>query len=86
MLWKIGNGENIKVGTDAWIPNLFNGRITPNINTDPRLRVKDIMLLPKVWDYDKIENLFLPYEIEVIKRIPFRDNGLQDTRYWKYEK
>lgn len=84
--WKIGNGEKVNARRDAWIPDLHSGRITSNITIDNDVMVKDIMLPSREWDYNKIENLFLPYKSEAIMKVPIRVNGMKDTKYWKYEK
>lgn len=40
ILWKVGNGEEINVFQDKWIPELKEGRITSNLTESNSLMVR----------------------------------------------
>lgn len=68
------------------IPELRSGRITSNTTYENKIKVKDIILNSRRWDDYKLQNLFLPFECEAIRKIPIREIEEPDSRYWKHEK
>lgn len=64
---KAGNRENINARKNTWIPNLASGRITSNITYDSSVKSNTLILPLNNWDTEKLNNLFLPYKVEVIQ-------------------
>ncbi|KAK3206927.1 hypothetical protein Dsin_020973 [Dipteronia sinensis] len=83
--WKIGNGNNIRVFKDQWlpIPSTFKN-ITPDSSCD--LRVEALIVSdPPGWNLELLNQLFLYIDREVILYIPISFSGGQDSVSWHYE-
>lgn len=86
LLWKIGNGETINTRNDKWIPECASGSITSNLSYDNNMKVADFLLHSDKWNLNKLKTLFLPYEVDVILKIPLTRNRPPDSRFWKFDK
>lgn len=66
--WRVGNGEDILVWKDRWLPDEFQFKAVPiNANVDPNLKVCDLMNLTHItWNMELILHLFDP---DVAKQI-----------------
>lgn len=85
-MWKIGNHETTHARRNAWIPSLANGKITSTVAYESNVFVKDLLLPQKVWGIPKLEELFLHYEVEVMKKTPIAKSNAKDAHYWKFER
>lgn len=85
-LWKVGNGHSINARRDAWIPSLNEGRIKFSLSYDSNTYLKDLIINNGVWDIQKAQSLFLPFEVDAIRRIPIMGENYPDRRYWRFEK
>lgn len=54
---------------DKWIPNLAEGKITSHVSYESNVNVSALIIPSKTWNTDKLNNLFLSYEVDAIKRI-----------------
>lgn len=86
--WRVGNGENIGVWVDNWIPRTSIMRpITPDL-----LELGDIsvsMLIDSTvgaWDVDVIRGIFWEEDVDSILQIPVSQNHGQDIRIWHFTK
>lgn len=84
--WKVSTGENINTRKDAWIPELNSGRITSNLSYDNNTSVNSLILPSKAWNINRLNNLFLPFKTEAIKRIHIGHSNRPDSCYWKFER
>lgn len=85
-LWKVGNGRRIHSRNDAWIPSLAAEKITSNVSYDSNCQVEELLNIHQCWDIGKLNNLFLPYEVDAIIHVPIQGENIEDARYWKFEK
>lgn len=85
-MWKVGNGKHIHIRRDAWISSLASSRITSHVTYDSNGRVEDLINSQNRWNNDKLKNLFLPYEVDAIVRVPIQVANQEDARYQKFEK
>lgn len=85
-MWKIGNHKTTHARRNGWIPSLANGKITSTVAYESNVFVKDLLLPQKVWDIPKLEELFLHYEVEAIKKTPIAKSNAKDAHYQKFEK
>lgn len=84
--WKIGNGLSINTHRDFWISGLSEQRIKSNISYDDNTLVSDLINPDGEWNIEKANSLFLPYELNAIKRTPILGNQYDDRRFWRFEK
>lgn len=80
LLLKVGNSEKIHVRKYVWIPNLAKGKISSCISYDSNVHVKSLILHSDCWDVPKLNELFLRYEVESIKRTPIGQFNSPDAR------
>jgi hypothetical protein len=87
--WKIGNGQLVNIWEDNWLV-YQNGykTFTPQANHHNINKVDDIMLLQpqKSWNTNLIDQIFLPFESDLIKQIPLIDVPMDDRLMWPYSK
>ena len=84
MRWLVGNGTNIRVWGDKWLPNSSSHTVvSPWVNVSPDFRVSELIDSNKsYWNSDLIEQLILPYEVETIKSIPLSTCLPTDKLIW----
>ena len=64
-VWRVGDGESIKIWEHSWLPNLSNSQVVSSRTTTDALYVKDLFFADRrVWDPGLVENIFLPWEAE----------------------
>lgn len=86
LCWRIGNGNSVNSKRDLWIPECPSGRITSNVDPTEEVKVGDLIQNHISWDEAKINSIFLPYEVEVILKIPLSGNNKLNTRFWRFNK
>ena len=85
LIWRVGNGENIQMQHDPWIPRPSS--LKPiHINSPMPTYVKDLMLVPSSWNESLLNTFFLPLEHELISSIPLSIQSRVDEVIWHYEK
>ncbi|KAK0580330.1 hypothetical protein LWI29_000723 [Acer saccharum] len=84
--WVVGNGQNIRVFRDRWLPRPSTfSTITSSPGSD--LRVADLLDHNcRWWDIDKLDRLLLPCDKEIVQTIPVSWLGGEDFLAWHYEK
>ncbi|KAF7814301.1 reverse transcriptase [Senna tora] len=78
--WKLGNGENIRIWGDKWIPSLKDQAISsvlPNPGWEDR-RVSSIIVDGR-WN---LENILSKEEVNAIKRMYIPIGAQEDERVW----
>jgi hypothetical protein len=88
LVWRIGNGQKIKVWEDNWIPR--SGLMRP-IGTKPdSMQVSLVSELLHVdgqgWNEAKVKELFFDGDVEDILKIPVGRAGTADYLAWNYTK
>jgi hypothetical protein len=77
--WRIGNGSQIRVWHDKWIPFSRSHKILSPIQRLPLdARVSDLISPPSSWNETLLAKTFLPFEAAIIKNIPLRSLGRAD--------
>ena len=71
MRWQVGNGTNIRVWGDKWLPSSSSHMvISPWVNVSPDFRVFELIDFNKsCWNSGLIEKLLLPCEVDTVKCI-----------------
>ena len=84
-IWRVGDEQSIKVWEHRWLPDPVNRKIvSPNLN-HAISRVSDL-LMPNVqsWNVELIDQTFMGWGAEEIKRIHVSGIGQDDAYIWPF--
>ncbi|XP_030924592.1 uncharacterized protein LOC115951551 [Quercus lobata] len=72
MQWRVGNGENIKIWQDKWLPGVSSHKIlSPRMFLSVDMNVADLIDSETArWKTEVLDNLFIPHEADLTKSIP----------------
>lgn len=68
--WRIGNGKNVLVYKDSWLPRLDTFKPISLRTLLEDTAVADLMNIENQWDEDKLNQHFVYEDIEMILKIP----------------
>jgi hypothetical protein len=82
--WRVGNGVNIKIWKDAWLPSPSTFRVISPLSVPNSEDTVDSLIVENDmrWDEDKLEQMFLPRDVEIIKQIPLSLRRPRDKLIW----
>ena len=86
--WRVGNGRNIRVLKDAWIPNYNTNKVLhPTPNIEDEMTVAELIdLESRGWDRELIWQNFHHEDAEAILRVPSSFRDIPDIVVWSGEK
>ena len=86
MVWRIGDGNSVRVKEDKWLPQKGSRSIiSPLPNILPEAKVSSLIEADrKEWKTEVIQELFLPNEASVIMGIPLSLRSTEDRIIWAY--
>jgi hypothetical protein len=85
LIWRIGNGENVNIWEDPWIPKgLTRKPATPRGANILSIVSELINPVTGEWDEQLIAEIFWPEDASEILRIPIADN-LEDWHAWYFD-
>ena len=86
MVWRIGNGQSVRVKEDKWLPKRESSSIISPLPTVlPEARVSSLIEADqREWKTKVIQELFLPSEASVILGIPLSLRNTEDRVIWAY--
>jgi hypothetical protein len=86
-IWRVGDGRNINIWSDHWIPTSASRKVTTN-RGQCILRTVDELIDPHSgsWDEELIRSIFTPFDVEQILRIPLSQNMETDFIAWNKTK
>ena len=84
--WNIGNGRNVNIWKDRWIPiPEFFKVISPRPQDTDREKVLSLLDLERgTWDINLVRRTFLHYEVVVILGIPISPSLPNDSLIWAW--
>jgi hypothetical protein len=84
LLWKIGDGSNIKIREEKWIPSTQTHMIQVNVqNISPEARVSDLINFEtNWWNIPLLEQIFPEEMVEQICNIPISPRQIKDRLVW----
>jgi hypothetical protein len=86
-IWRVGNGEKIKIWEDPWIPSSPNRMVLTPRGGAVYTRVNELISpLSGQWDEDLLNGLFGPVDVSRIMQIPINNQGFDDFIAWHYTK
>jgi hypothetical protein len=85
--WNIGNGSNIKVLTDPWIPNV-RPEMLKTLTPLPNGTTVDVLLIEdhRSWDADVVRSVFEEEIANLVLQIPISRRGGEDFLSWPLTK
>nr|XP_023927486.1 uncharacterized protein LOC112038880 [Quercus suber] len=86
MKWRIGNGSQVRIFHDAWLPGSQLGRVhSPAPDSHANALVSSLINhVDRCWREAEIDSLFLPEEAAIIKTIPLSLFDQADLPFWPY--
>ena len=82
-VWRVGNKESIKIWEHQWLQEHSNSKIVSPRTVSDVIFVKDLFLAGRrVWDPGLVHRLFLPWEADLICRIPVGEEPATDLLVW----
>jgi hypothetical protein len=85
-IWRVGDGSQIDIWKDNWIPSSHNLKIMTPRGTNFITRVLDLIdPVNDKWDEDLIQDIFWPIDAHRILQIPLTPDR-EDFVAWHYSK
>jgi hypothetical protein len=86
IVWKIGNGEKVRIWRDNWIPR-GEFKITKNLSKSRLRKVKDIIDQDnREWKEDVVKQIFMAHDAEEVLKIRLPQSDSEDFISWQFEK
>jgi hypothetical protein len=84
--WLIGNGANVFIWSNNWIPRIPSARPRANLTGMNNLaRVQELILSLGLWNEDLICGIFIPSDAEAILSIPLSYSSPPYRLVWNQE-
>ena len=83
-VWRIGNGQSVKIRGDRWLPQNSASKIVSLASIlPPQSKVCDLINHEEhQWKSKLITQEFLPHEANIIKGIPLSDQDIPNKQVW----
>ena len=82
-MWRVGNGESIKIWEHQWLSEQSNSKVVSSRTDTDVIFVKDLfMASTSVWDLGLVQRFFLPWEVDLIYRIPGSEEPAANLLIW----
>ena len=80
-LWRVGDGKQIKIWVDSWLPTKHKARITTLVIFGQENSCVKVLLdlVHRRWRTKVIDHVFEKVEIEIIKSIPLSSTSQPDV-------
>jgi len=79
-LWRVGNGQNVRIWEDGWLPHQYGRKLW-----SPKPSGSNIHLVPELihedyggWNAHLVNEFLLPFEAQQILQIPVFPSQQQD--------
>ena len=84
--WLIGNGENVKVWNDRWMPRPYSFKpITAGHIVHPNMLVAELIDKEnKVWKEQLVRSIFLPCDADIICSLSLCHSWPHDKLLWHF--
>jgi hypothetical protein len=84
-IWRVGNGENINIYSDPWIPSSIDRKILSPRGDGTFSKVADLIdPSTGTWNIARLSDLFLVVDVNRILEIPLNNQGFDDFIAWNY--
>ncbi|CAB4298745.1 unnamed protein product [Prunus armeniaca] len=84
--WRVGNGENIQICVDRWMPQPYTFKVQ-SPHPEMPVWVKDLIdPVTKAWKRDEVIRWFSETEAQLILKMPISRLGCPDKLLWHFTK
>lgn len=84
LVWRICDGRSVNPWRENWIPR--EARFKPiRCCQTPVPRSVDFFISDRQWDINKLNEFFIPGDVDAIKNIPLSSARRDDSLFWFYE-
>ncbi|KAA3455557.1 reverse transcriptase [Gossypium australe] len=84
--WRVGNGRNIKIEEDVWVPNVNGLLIKKTVNRQDVTKVEDLIdNRNRIWRFELISSTFSEEVTQKIMLIPLAHLSHEDFLSWRGE-
>ena len=85
-LWRVGDGKQIKIWGDNWLPTKNQPRVTSPMIFGQQKSAVEVLVnqATRCWREEVIDHCFNATEAEVIKSIPLSSHAQWDTLDWPF--
>ncbi|XP_044336255.1 uncharacterized protein [Triticum aestivum] len=86
IIWRVGNGKDIDIWSDPWIPRGNTRRVVSHRGNNLITKVSELINpITNKWDEELVRQTFTPEDTKCILQIPIQDH-LEDFTAWHYDK
>lgn len=85
MCWKVGNGQQIRVWEDPWIPNLPSSWVQTSQPVNSQVNFVHDLMINGFWNLPLLRSIFSMEEQQAILSIPLPRFAASDRLIWKLE-
>ncbi|XP_074266278.1 uncharacterized protein LOC141588751 [Silene latifolia] len=80
--WRVGNGQDIGIWDEAWLPGVSAGIVpTPNINADPGMHVADLIDAERAcWNMEAVQTVLTDADASLVIKLPLSSRLPPDER------
>ena len=81
--WRIGTGQKVQIWQHTWLPSKPPTRVLSPILEGWEKTTVDVLINEenRTWNDEVLAGLFVPEEVELIKRIPLSKHPTEDKLY-----
>ena len=85
-LWRVGDGKQIKIWSDNWLPTRHNPRISTPMIFGQEHSCVEVLIDPvqRKWKEEVVDHVFERAEAEIIKSIPLSFTSQPDALVWPF--
>lgn len=80
----VGDGQNIDIWKDNWIPDKENERITTRKPQNCQLIIVHELMKKGRWNEDLMRTLFNKEDCNEVRKIPISEYGAKDRLLWAF--
>jgi hypothetical protein len=86
IVWRIGDGKNIRIWRDNWLPRNLALKAQPGKTNDRHRRVNQLVNESTgTWNTQLIHKIFYPHDANVILQLNAPEASRSDFMAWHYE-
>jgi hypothetical protein len=86
IVWRIGDGESVRIWRDGWLPRKTGLKITSQRNSSRLIKVKSLINGDQQWRRDLVNETFFPHDAMHILNIKWPTTPMKDMPAWNFEK
>jgi hypothetical protein len=86
-IWRVGDGTQIYIWKDPWIPNSPDGKIIMPRGNIVLTKVADLIdPIRGIWDEELVRENFFLVDVNRILSMSLSNHGMEDFVAWRYNK